>query len=89
MESRYKLRLEVPLGLTAKQFFDRAQSEFTDGTLSEIDVQYGEIIEIDDGLKPYYFYYVSWASVIPVLYFDRSNTKKPDPLPAKTGGEQL
>jgi len=88
VESRYRLRLEVPLGMTAKQFYDAAQSEFVDGALSNVDVEHGEIIEIDDGLKPYYFYYVSWAKVIPVLCFDRSKTKKPDPLPAGTGGGQ-
>lgn len=52
----YKLRTEIQLGLTAKQFFDAVQKEPLSGILPE-EVSNGEIIEIDDGLKPFPCWY--------------------------------
>lgn len=43
------------------------------------NVANGEVIEIDDGLKPYYFYYTS-LRVIPLPYFDRSRVQPADPV---------
>lgn len=66
--SHYAPRIEIPLGMTAKQFFDAAQ----EGPLSDIlpeKVSCGEIIEIDDGLRPYCFYVLDCATVIPLPYF--------------------
>lgn len=63
----YKLRVEMPLSKTAKQFYDTVQEE----PLSDIlpaEVHSGEIIEVDDGLQPYYFYAIDYATVIPLPY---------------------
>ena len=71
----YAPRTEIPLAMTAKQFYDAAQG----GPLSEIlpeEVKDGEIIEIDDGLQPYYFYKLDYATVIPLPYF-RLKGEKP------------
>ena len=73
---RYKLRCELSLGLTAKQFYAAMLSDVSTCVTSKIrnQVEYGEIIEIDDGLKPYYFYFDSFR-VIPLLHFDRSRVQ--------------
>ncbi len=75
-EYRYKLRCELSLGLTAKQFYAAMLSDVSTCVTSKIrnQVEYGEIIEIDDGLKPYYFYFDSFR-VIPLLHFDRSRVQ--------------
>lgn len=67
-DSHYKVRTELPLGKTAKQFYDSIQMEPLSDVLSE-EVHSGEIIEIDDGLQPYYFYVLSYGTVIPLPYF--------------------
>ena len=54
--------------MTAKQLYDATMEE----PLSDIlpaEVHSGEIIEIDDGLQPYYFYLLDYATVIPLPYF--------------------
>ena len=64
----YAPRTEIPLTMTARQFFDATQ----EGPLSDVlpeEVSDGEIIEIDDGLQPYYFYKLDYATVIPLPYF--------------------
>ena len=64
----YTPRTEIPLGMTARQFFDAAQ----EGPLSDIlpeEVGDGEIIEIDDGLRPYWFYKLDFDTVVPLPYF--------------------
>ena len=64
----YKLRTEIQLGMTAKQFFDASR----EGSLRDVmleEVNNGEIIEIDDGLQPYYFYVLDFDTVIPLPYF--------------------
>ena len=66
--SHYKIRIELPLGKTAKQFYDAVQVEPLPDVLPE-EVHSGEVIEIDDGLQPYYFYVLDYASVIPLTYF--------------------
>lgn len=64
----YRLRAELPLGMTAKQLFDATQEEPLGDILPE-KVENGEIIEIDDGLRAYYFYILDYATVIPLPYF--------------------
>ena len=64
----YKLRTEIQLGMTAKQFFDASQENPLHDILPE-EVSVGEVIEIDDGLQPYYFYVLDFATVIPLPYF--------------------
>lgn len=75
--SRYRLRLEVPLGKTAKQFYDATQSEPLSNIFSSYGAQVepGEIVEIDDGLKPYDFYCADGYDVIPLMIFDRSRVQ--------------
>ena len=72
----YKLRTELQLGMTAKQFFGASQENPLHDVLLE-DVDAGEIIEINDGLQPYYFYVLDFATVIPLPYF-RFPTKDED-----------
>ena len=66
--THYKFREELTLGKTAKQFYDAAQVEPLSEVLT-VEVHGGEVIEIDDGLQPYYFYVLDYASVIPLPYF--------------------
>jgi hypothetical protein len=58
--------------MTARQFFDSTQEGPLDGILPE-QVDSGEVIEIDDGLQPYYFYVLDHATVIPLTYFRPSS----------------
>ena len=69
MESHYTLRRELSISMNAKQFFQAAQSELLDDLLPDQDVSIGEVIEIDDGLRPYYFYYWGLLRLIPILGF--------------------
>lgn len=64
----YVPRAVIPLGMTAKQFFDAAQEGPLDDILPE-KVGNGEIIEIDDGLQPHYFYVLDFCTVVPLPYF--------------------
>ena len=64
----YAPRTEIPLGITAKQFFDASQEKPLFRIMPK-EVHDGEIIEIDDGLRPYYFYKLDYATVIPLPYF--------------------
>ena len=74
--SHYKLRLEKTLGINAKTFFDRSKHSGLDDFLVETDLSLGEVVEIDDGLRPYYFYHLSWSVFVPVSLFERSNCRK-------------
>lgn len=76
-ESRYRLRCEVSLGLTAKRFYAAAQTESVESLFSDAgaDLEYGEVIEIDDGLKPYYFYYLNYGKVVLLYSFDRTKVQ--------------
>lgn len=89
-EHHYRLRLEVSLGMTAKQFYDATQSEPLSDIFSNCGAQVErcEIIEIDDGLKPYYFYCLDGFAVVPLAFFDRSRVKPAEPAPSAKGGEQ-
>lgn len=71
--THYKFRVELPLGKTAKQFHDAVQAEPLSDILPD-EVNAGEIIEIDDGLKPYFFYVLSYGTVIPLPYFQKPKT---------------
>ena len=65
---RYKFKTDIQLGMTAKQFFGASQESPLHDILPE-EVNAGEIIEIDDGLQPYYFYVLDFAEVSPLRYF--------------------
>lgn len=72
----YKLRHEEPLGLNAKNFYERVGHGDMDDFLMEADISPGEIVEIDDGLRPYCFYCLSWARFVPAPSFDPSDVQK-------------
>lgn len=69
IESHYKLRREMPISMNAKQFFQASQCEQLDDLLPDADPSLGEVIEIDDGLRPYCFYYFGFPQLIPVPVF--------------------
>ena len=72
----YAPRQEISLGLTAKRFYDEVQNHPLHEVLPpDADVKDGEIIEIDDGLKPYYFYVQSFGIVIPLRSFQMDKRK--------------
>ena len=73
----YKLRVEIPLGMTAKEFFAETQKEYLENILPPlVQVKSGEIIEIDDGFRPYCFYINSFASVTPLAAFEMRTVKQ-------------
>lgn len=65
MSHRYALRHEFPLGMTAENFYAAVQEQKVDEVLNGTPVQNGELIEIDDGLAPYFFYVYNQATVLP------------------------
>lgn len=76
----------MPLDLTAKRFYAAMLSDVSTCVTSKIrnPVEYGEVIEIDDGLKPYYFYFDTFR-VIPLLHFDRSRVQADTKEDCKNG----
>lgn len=60
--------MEIRLWMTARQFYDASQEHPLYDILPE-EVCDGEIIEIDDGLRPYYFYVLDSATIISLPYF--------------------
>ena len=64
----YGPKREIQIGMTAKRFFEASQEGPLHDVLPE-EVRDGEIIEIDDGLQPYYFYVLDPATAIPLPYF--------------------
>lgn len=66
--SHYKPRAELRLGMTVKQFYDKTQEEPLSDILP-LEVHNGEIIEIDDGLQPYFFYVLNYDTVMPLPHF--------------------
>lgn len=89
-ESRYRLRCEADLRMTAKQLYDAMQRESVENIFSDagMELEYGEVIEIDDGLKPYYFYYLNYGELIPLCFFDRSRVQPSGAAPTEKGGDQ-
>lgn len=68
LPSHYVPRAEIPVGLTAKAFYDATQTGYLCDILTE-PVHNGEIVEIDNGLKPYCFYVLNSTLVLPLPYF--------------------
>ena len=72
----YAPRKEISLGLTAKRFYDEVQNyPLREVFPPDADVKDGEIIEIDDGLKPYYFYVQNFGIVVPLRFFQMDKPK--------------
>ena len=74
--SRYKLRFETSLGINARTFYERVSHGDLDDFLMEADISLGEVVEIDDGLHPYFFYCLSWSRFVPAPTFDPSIAQK-------------
>lgn len=72
----YRLQSEKRLNMNAKAFYNAAINGAVYDILSEDDVALGSVIEIDDGLKPYHFYYWGWSTVVPMFSFDRSQVQQ-------------
>lgn len=75
-EGHYTLRHEMTLPMKANDFFKMFIWGDTSDFLMESDLQLGDIIEVDDGLKPYYFYCWNWSRLVPVCRFDRTRVQK-------------
>ena len=76
---RYKLRLELPLGMKAQTFYEAVRAGDMDTIFSgDTELELGEVVEIDDGMKPYYFYYMSWSKLVPIFDFSLAGFKKGD-----------
>ncbi len=75
-EWHYKLRFETSTSVNARAFFEAVKCGDMDDFLEKADIQLGEVIEIDDGLKPYCFYCMNWSRMIPIFSFDRSKVQK-------------
>lgn len=69
MKSRYIAAKEFPTHMTAKKFYEATEQEPVAVILPDHEFKFGEIIQIDDGIKAYAFYYRDYSTVIPVLSF--------------------
>lgn len=72
---RYRLAQEGITSLNAKAFYQAAAEESAEEALG-IQLNYSDVIEIDDGLQPYYFYCLRYATLIVAQLFDRAKVKK-------------
>lgn len=70
----YAVRHECVTELTAKSFYESTQQNLIHDILG-FDVQTNEVIEIDDGLRPYFFCVREFGVEI-VAYFDRDMARK-------------
>ena len=75
ISNHYCPRTEVPTGLTAKQFYTSVKVECLSQIIPGLDVRPGEVICIDDGLKPYYFYYRSDYEISPLPGFNPTKVR--------------
>ncbi len=73
---KYKLRCTYPLEMRAKQFYEELQCRTMFSIFPDLDFSFGEILEIDDGHKPYYFYYVGDGRFIPAPLFDGKQVQR-------------
>ena len=70
----YAVRHECSTELTAKGFYELTEQKLLHDILG-FHVWTNEIVEIDDGLKPYYFY-VCEHGIEVLTYFDRDSARK-------------
>ena len=56
---------ERRIGYTVRQFYERVNQDGPEDTLDDLDLEFGDLLELDDGLKPYYFYYYGPGIVLP------------------------
>lgn len=77
-EYRYALRLECPSPVTAREFVQRLEEEPMEQVLN-LTIHTDEVLEIDDGLLPQFFWKKEWHTIVPVLFDGtraRENTLK-------------
>ncbi len=67
---RYKYKCTYPLNMSAKEFYEAIHDQILLSLFPDYSFTFGEVLEIDDGHKPYYFYYAGDLTFIPVLSFD-------------------
>ncbi len=72
----YKLRAEIPVGMSAKAFYEVTMEQTLEDLLPGQNVEYGEVLEIDDGLKPYFFMRTNSMTVLPIPFFAVDMVKK-------------
>ena len=63
---RYEVKTVITLGLSAKEFFEKMRDYRLSDVIPDMVFNGGEVIEIDDGLRPYQFYVYSNSLVIAV-----------------------
>lgn len=68
------MRYEGSVAMTARDFFEQAQAQPIADILG-FQVKIGEVIEIDDGLVPYYFHVCEYGIDV-FTYFDRDRARK-------------
>lgn len=68
------VRYEGSTALTARDFYEQIQGQAIDDVLG-FHVKTGEVIEIDDGLVPYYFHVCKCGTDV-FTYFDRDRARK-------------
>ena len=68
------MRYEYTTELTAKGFYELTEQKLISDILG-FPVQTNEVIEIDDGLKPYWFFVHEYGIEL-LAYFDRDSARK-------------
>lgn len=58
-------RLEKNIGYTVRQFYERVNEDGPEYILDDLGLKFGDLFELDDGLRPYYFYYFGPGVVLP------------------------
>ena len=76
MEYRYKQRCTVPLNMSAKVFWDEVHITPLTTLFPDTAFIFGEIVGIDDGFKPYYFYYAGDGKFLPAPMFNGSKVQR-------------
>lgn len=75
---RYQFRREIPLGMSAAQFYAAVQEEPVEYVLGDDSLKTGELIEIDGGLCSQFFYCYDSMTVIPAKVIGLEKPGKAD-----------
>lgn len=59
----YRLVRTFPLGMDAKTFYESVMENHMEQVI-DLDVDYGDVIEIDNGLQVVSFYYFDYTSLL-------------------------
>lgn len=73
---RYQFHREIPLGMSAAQFYAAVMEEPVEDVLGDALLKPGELIEIDNGLSPQFFYYYNSMTVIPARVIGLEKLRK-------------